>query len=575
MVDWYECEIHSGKTGRKLVKMRTTYPEAQFEFIDVTAAEDGVIKAEDANDISNVGLLLKQYAVEDYATLELNSFILDGSKKICKEFNVPYISREKSDSKCRLQQRIEIEFQTSQHSSAGFTIYCAKQYQTEVKISCEDRAGSVIAEKTFEIDNKNYFCEMNVQNYSKVIMVFNKTMHPMEYMKINGIVFGQIIKLDRKKIKSAKLYEEVDSTSATLPVNTAQIEFIDQNGDFDTKNKAGLWKALQRKQGIKITEYIDDKKIDCGTFYLTEWSYKDNVVNMSFEDALGFMDKTTFNEGEIYRKAKAGEIIKKIMDSFGHVNYEVQAEVANTALTGYLGIQSHRAALQQVAFACGAVADCSRSDKIRILKENKEVTRSVEIQRKFIGTSVRLDSYVSEVAIEYNTYSLEEQNTELFKGELLKGTNYVEFSEPCKIDTLQITSGTLTEKKTNYVIVQMEEDGECVITGIKYKSAKNTVKSSVTNLEAGEVENVKKYSGCTMIDAVQAQKIAKSILDYYSLRQIVNMKVINDGECAGDWCNVADTSGNTMITGIVSQSLDLTGGNIAEMTCRGYSANNA
>lgn len=554
--------------------MRTTYPEANFEFIDVTAAEDGVLKTEDANDISNVGLLLKQPDVEEYATLELNNFILDGSKKILKNstLNIPYISRNKSNSKCELQQRIEVEFQTSKHSSAGFTLYCAEQYPTEVTISCEDREGNVISKKTFRPDSKNYFCEMNAQNYNRVIITFAETMHPMEYVKLNGIVFGQIMKLDRKKIKSAKIYEELDSTSATLSINTAQIEFVDPDGDFDTKNKAGLWKALQKKQGIKITEYIDDKKVDCGTFYLTEWSYKDNVVNMSFEDVLGFMDKIAFNEGEVYRKIKAGEIIGKIMNSFGNVDYEVQEEVANNVLTGYLGIQSHRAALQQVAFACGAVVDCSRSDKVRIFKTSKQTSQNIETQRKFIGTSVKLDTYVSEVAIEYSTYSAEEQNTELFRGELLKGNNYVEFSEPCKIDTLQITSGILQEKKTNYVVIEMQEDGECVITGIKYKATKNTVKSSVESLEAGEVENTKKYSGCTMIDAVQAQKIAKNILDYYSLRQIVSMRIINDGERVGDWCNVADLSEKTMVTGIVSQSLDLSGGNIAEMTCRGYSA---
>jgi len=49
------------------------------------------------------------------------------------------------------------------------------------------------------------------------------------------------------------------------------------------------------------------------------------------------------------------------------------------------------------------------------------------------------------------------------------------------------------------------------------------------------------------------------------------MTYLLDVEKVGDWCNIYDTSGNRVTTEIISQTIDLTGGFIAQATCRGYS----
>ena len=572
-MDRNDGEVYCGKTSRKLVIMRTTYPEAKFEFIDTTAAEDSTIVWDTCNPISELELLCQtEISVPEYATLERNCFILDGSREIMDEIpnDVPFFSSQTSDDNCVISQSITIEF-SKEHSSVGFTLTFAEQYMTSIRITCFGQDQTKILSKTFTPNCSVYYCDMNVQRYCKVVIDFMNTKLPGQYIKLNNILFGREWLLSRDRIKTASLYEEVDATSATLSINTAKVEIIDKEGDFNLKNQNGLWKALQREQAICVVEHIDNSVVDCGMFYLNDWISKDNVVSLSFVDLLGVMDKTTFYEGEIYQDIEAGQIVEKIMNSFGSDSYEIEEEVATIKLNGYLGIQSHRAALQQVAFACGAVVDCSRGDKIRIFKHDKYVKRFIGIDRKFQGTTVKLDDYISSVSISYKTYSLDDAGSEVFKGMLNQGENRIEFTSPCLPESMIPSNGMIKEAKTNYIVLNMDKSGECIITGKKYNSVENTVKASVDQIEVGEVKKDKSYSGCTLMDSIRAKNVADFILDFYQMRQIVTMKFVNDGECAGDWCDVYDRNNGIAVTSIVKQEINLSGGNIAQVTCRGYS----
>ena len=46
--------------------------------------------------------------------------------------------------------------------------------------------------------------------------------------------------------------------------------------------------------------------------------------------------------------------------------YDLAPSLAGIVIKGYLPVCTHREALQQVAFALGAVVSCARSDNIRI-----------------------------------------------------------------------------------------------------------------------------------------------------------------------------------------------------------------
>ena len=322
-----------------------------------------------------------------------------------------------------------------------------------------------------------------------------------------------------------------------------------------------------------MLEYVDGNLVDCGTFYLDDWNSQKSLVKFSMIDLIGVIDKTNFYGGKIYNRERAGTIIAAIMESCGVQDYYVEDTVAETLLSGWLGIQSHREALQQVTFACGAVADCSRSSGIRIYRPDRYVSHTIGLERKFIGSKISLDEYVSDVSVSYTEYQLDSESRQISKNILPAGSSRVEFSDPYLAGSVSVDAGVIRAVSVNYVVVEMEQEGECLISGRKYETIENTCTAGLPWTESGEVRKVREYKGCTLMDAEKARSAAERILNHYQMRQMVEMRYVNEGEAAGNWCDIALAGGGQATTGIVSQTLDLTGGNLATVKCRGYSRN--
>lgn len=225
-----------------------------------------------------------------------------------------------------------------------------------------------------------------------------------------------------------------------------------------------------------------------------------------------------------------------------------------------------------VCFACGALADDSRSDTVKVYKPDRYVRYTVGTDRKFNGqTSISLDDYISGVSIERCVYTLEDKEDEIYNDYLPKGLNRVTFSDPYLPTSIKVTGGNAKKVKTNYIEIEMNAAGTCTVTGKKYTSSKITYQKDVPILEAGESENVKKFGTCTLYNTEILSENAERLLNYYALRKKIDMKYLLDLERAGNWININSIGGNTSTTLIEEQSIDLTGGFIAKAKCRGYS----
>ncbi len=553
---------------------RKTYCTAEFNFIDVTALADSRPVSTAAKDFSNMELFHKDVRQAAYGTMELNQFVLDGSREIFPDSqpeDVPFWSDEKSDADCRYVKNPVLEVSFSEnHSSIGLTLYFADDIPSEVHIAWYTLFGTKLYDKVFYPDKREYFCKCNVENYGKVVIEATRSSLPYRYTKMDHIQYGQMWRLGNDNMKSARILEEIDATSATVSSNTATVELIDEADEFDTTDNNGLWKSLQKEQTVAFTEYIDGRAVDCGMFFLEKWSSQKNLVKFELVDRIGLMDKTKFYDGMVYDGIPAGKIIDAVMKSCGVKKYEVGEDVAATVLSGWLAIQSHREALQQVAFACGALVDDRHSDTVRIYRQSRHIGRTIGGNRKFTGTKVTLDDYVSAVTISYKQYVQAAETSEISSSILAAGRRRIEFNDPYVPESITVSVGSIAQARTNYVIVDMPEEKKCVISGRKYEAVENAYTAKVKAVAAGENEKEKSYKGCTLVDAKQVRAVAENILEYLQLRQIVEMKYISNGEEAGSWCDVGMAGGRSATTCITSQTLDLTGGHIATAKCRGY-----
>lgn len=552
-----------------------TYCRAEMKFIDVTALADATVTTNDNQGIGSVGLFAEQTASSDYGTFELNQFILDGSKSVLPENpnNIAFWSEALSNDSCTFETnpKITITFK-EQHSSAAITLYFEDEPPAELKITWYTVAGTKLVTETFYPDSLIYVCNTQVQNYGKIEIEFVRTSFPQRYIKLQYILYGKYIVWDKDMIQTAKVQEDIDVTSAALSINEADISIVDMNNDFDAENENGAWKSVQKTQEVTLSESKNGNMIPMGAFFIDDFSFSKNIAKFKLIDVVGLLDKYTFYDGQVYNNVRAEVILNAIFATAGIKKYTIDEEVGNILLSGYLSIQTCRKALQQVCFACGAVADDSRSDTIKVYKPDRYVKSTVGTDRKFNGnTKVSLEKYISGVNIEMKNYALEEKTSDIYKKTLPAGDTKITFSSPYLPSSITASAGTLKEVKTNYLIINMPDAGQCHITGIKYANTTFSYEKRVDKIEAGETENIKKYSGCTIYNADILPDIAAYLLDYHALRKKVGMKYLIDLEQVGNWANINSIGGKTSTTLIESQTLDLTGGFIATATCRGYS----
>lgn len=552
-----------------------TYCRAEMKFIDVTALADAAVTTDDNQSIGSVGLFADQTKQSDYGTFELNQFILDGSKSVLPENpnDIAFWSEALSKDGCTFETnpKITITFK-EQHTSAAITLYFEDEPPAELKITWYTIAGTKLITETFYPDSLIYVCNTQVHNYGKIEIEFVRTSFPQRYIKLQYILYGKYIVWDKDMIQTAKVQEDIDVTSASLSINEADISIVDMNNDFDAENENGAWKSVQKTQEVTLSEFKNGNMIPMGAFFINDFSFSKNIAKFKLVDVVGLLDKYTFYEGQIYNNVRAEVILNAIFATAGIKKYTIDEEVGNILLSGYLAIQTCRKALQQVCFACGAVADDSRSDKIKVYKPDRYVKSTVGTDRKFNGnTKVSLEKYISGVNIEMKNYALEEKTSDIYKKTLPTGDTKITFSSPYLPSSITASAGTLKEVKTNYLIINMTAAGQCQITGIKYANTTFSYGKSVDKIEAGETENIKKYSGCTIYNADILPDIADYLLGYHALRKKVEMKYLVDLEQVGNWANINSIGGKTSTTLIESQTLDLAGGFIATATCRGYS----
>ena len=234
----------------------------------------------------------------------------------------------------------------------------------------------------------------------------------------------------------------------------------------------------------------------------------------------------------------------------------------------YIGVCTHREALQQVAFSVGAVVDDSRSNNIKIYKVRRSLVATINKDRKFTGSKISLRNFVSEVAITIHKYTKGMTEEKLFSGQLHKGRNEVIFKEPC-----QVTKGvgcTILEKSTNYAIVQVETAQECTINGYKYTDQSSIYTTLIDKMPSGELPNAIKVTDATLVTMDNVGEIARNLLDYYSLRQVSNIKYLIRDEKVGTWTALQSQFGETFAGCLEKQTINLTGGFISNAEIVGY-----
>lgn len=562
--------------------MRTN-TRVHFGLYDVTARGDSSPASEQAQPFYDLerDLLAESVPVlTKYGTLESRQFLMDGSFSLFPdEPEAEYwgfwsTTQSGPDGRFAEPPVLEIAF-SQEHSSAGLTLHFYEptgDWASDVLIQWYGPNEELLGTGRFAPDAVDYYCEKKVEGYRKVKITFLATSRPGRYLKLSALDYGVSMTFSGREVVTAHVLESIDPLSSELSINTLNLTLFNGDGAFSILNPNGVFDVLQHKQ--KFTVYEDVRQDDgqsvahnMGTFYLSEWeNSSDTLASFTATDAVGLLDSAP-HEGGIY-DTTAAQLAADILSGY---DYELEADLNTKEVHGYLPSGTRRDALQQLAFALGAVVDCSRSDKIRIYRAPVRPSSLITYRRKWQGSKVTLRPLITGVEITAHQYLAETAESELFRDTLTVGEHKVSFSSPCSVTGC--TGAELLSHGVNSAVVKVEQSGEVIVTGHKYQDQQTVVTRQASDLPPNVQDNVLQVTGATLIGAHNAAEIAAHILNYYAGRYEQNFTMLAGSEVLADMVVVESFGGEKVRGDIEQMEFDLTGGFVADTVVVGRRLN--
>lgn len=543
----------------------------EYGAVDVTAKSDSNLSVSNSQDFSILSELKRANLPEKkYSTLEKNHFVLDGKSENMGDniTEVGYWSKEMSDANGELNQPpvMTINF-TQVHTSIGLTLTFSKfAYCNNLKIQYYDSNNTLISENSYYPDDYEYFCEGTVANYKKIIITFYSTNIPYRYIKLYKILYGQAVLFEGDNLINANLLEQVNLLSDEISINTLDFTVYSDDDRFNILNPQGIYKTLQQRQELNVYQSKNGELNNMGTFYIDNWQSKnDNKMEFSGIDLIGLLDKTNF-DGGIYNNVTAENLITQIFNSAGFTSeyFTIQDELKNILLTGYIPVCTHREALQQVLFTIGAIANCARTDIIKI-EEVEEIENPNQIPsgNVFKGTKeIEQGEIITGVLLQAHNYSQGTEQKKLFEGSLSAGTHKIVFNNPTH--NVTCTGGTIQSSNANSVIISVSSNTNVVVQGYEYIDSTQDIFVGNSSLAGNEKSNVLKIDSVYLINSSNAEAIGQRVIDYYNGKYTTKFKYVLDDEKTADNVILDEQYGNILNGFITELDIDLTGGYVAK-----------
>lgn len=558
--------------------MRTN-TRVEFGLYDVTARGDSAPSCTTAKPFCNLGrdLLLESVPSQNkYGTLESEQWLMDGSFSFFPEVPEQYFwglwSTTQSDKNGVFADPpvLDITF-TQDHSSSGLTLHFyipTDDWASSIKIQWFSQDGGLISTALFYPDAVDYYCAKKVENYRRIRIHFLETNHPGRYLKLAGIDYGVYLHFSGHEIVEAHVLEECDPLSSEISINTLNVSLYNKEGRFSILNPEGYFDVLQHKQKFTVWE---DVKQDArstgsvsycmGTFYLSDWSNSgDTLADFSAVDAIGLLDGAPF-DGGIYNTT-AAELAEAILTGY---SYTLDGSLAAERVQGYIAAGTRREALQQLAFAIGAVVDCSRGELIRIAPAPSKASGMITYDRKLQdGSKVTLNPLITAVAVTAHRYLPGETTEELYRDTLDPGIYRVTFNAPAVVDSLTVTGAELTESGVNLCTLTVAKAGEVCVTGRKYTDSTVVLRRTAANLPPNAQDNELTVTDATLVGPGRAEAVAVRVLEHYAQRYEQNFSMVAGDEKLADRL-IIQSFGGEMVRGVLTKlEFDLTGGFLAD-----------
>lgn len=295
----------SWKKAHKGVLLPESFLEISVGFSDPEARD--LVTAVSDNDavFSNLGNVVGDIdtpSPANYATLEHNLWILDGSRNIMPDagpYRSPgYVSADDTEGNVLLTLP-----EVRNHTIPGFTITWSSEYgEYPTAFTVEARNGEAVIAAYSVTDNASNVTEvpLEISGYDRVEINIQEWNYPDHRMRIDRVYFGHVFVFGKHDVLSYTHEQYGNLLSGELPKASIQFSLDNVDGKWNPSNPMGLGKYLSERQSVAVRYGLNVdgaiEWINAGVFYLTEWRAPSNGLAASFvaRDVLEFMLNETY-----------------------------------------------------------------------------------------------------------------------------------------------------------------------------------------------------------------------------------------------------------------------------------------
>ena len=372
--------INEEKTYLPYADERRIDLEAVFELVDVDASTPATATGSKGTFFSMPFQTHDKisYMTRKTATVEPNEWKLDGSYFLVKENldndEIGYWSQDLSDEDGNIEIHLYFEFATRQ-TSRGITVIFddrTENYATDFKVIAYGDTGNVIAEATVT-GNDSYIAaaDMLAEKYKKLEIIFTKTNKPKRRIRVVEVVFGYLKTFSNDDIVSLNVDYETSLYGNALPTNRLSLTIDNSDRRYNIINPTGIYRYLQKGQGINASVLIDGNRVQLGRFYFDSSRSDDNSMTVAITayDKIYLLSDAKISVGGTgtWTLAQAVEAIVKASNI--SINTYIDPEIADRVIgRGIPPNTTVREALRLVAQAARCVCYFNRVDILSFIE---------------------------------------------------------------------------------------------------------------------------------------------------------------------------------------------------------------
>lgn len=299
------------KNAHKQTLLNESYVEVSLDIADPDALADATSQDNGAVYISDTSGVVSEVDknITPYCTLEQNLWVLDGGRKAIPDDAVGesgYVGDALSNDQCVFSDKtptLTINFSRVFESLIpGVTITWSNAYGefADSFVVTAYNGDTVVAEKEV-IGNRSVksLVMVDIINYDRIVIRIKKWCLPYHRARIEEVFVGMNKVYSKSELFDYSHTQSVDPVSTSLPKMEMKFAIDNSDDGYNPFNDQGMSKYLMERQEVR-SRYglkLNDGSVEWikgGTFYLSEWSAKQNGLQAEFtaRDLLEFMSAT-------------------------------------------------------------------------------------------------------------------------------------------------------------------------------------------------------------------------------------------------------------------------------------------